>query len=656
MSKNYQLQSIPDISVCRWMLKKMLLIRRFNEYLIPIYPTDVLVTPLHLHIGQEAVPVGLCAHLNHTDTISFSHRSHGPALAKGMQVKYLMAELYGKITGCSRSRGGSMHLVAPELGMHGSSAIVGGGIAIGAGMALASKLSKDDHISVSYFGDGATNTGIFWETLNFSALKEIPLLFVCEHNDLANNMSSKKHMYADLLSISKSFMKTFLMDGTDVLDMYVGMKQAIDYIRTTKKPAFALCKTLRWMNHLGVSYDDINCPPHIRQQNCPIQKFQKILLEKHMIELPDIQTIMNDVDQEILDAEQFAKNSPFPCPNDLMEDAKPLEQSTYLKELDESGDMRIITYQQAIQEATDQAMINDTRVFIIGLDADDPSGMFGSLKKLSCPERVIGTPISENAVCGIAMGAALVGKRPVCIHLRVDFLMPAMDMIVNYMAKWRFMFGGKVHVPLVIRAVIGKGWGCAAQHAQALHAIFAHIPGLKVVMPSLPYTAKGILLAAIKDNDPVIVIEHRRLYNHEGHVPLSMFDIPLGKGILMRKGKSLTIVAASIAVIDAISAIDQYQIDADLIDIRSISPLDMDIISTSVKKTGKLLVIDYAYPFCGLASEICAGVTEKVFSHLIQAPAKITFPNCSVPASGILEKAYYPTSDTIARKAIEMIG
>ncbi|KPA19489.1 acetoin:2,6-dichlorophenolindophenol oxidoreductase subunit alpha [Candidatus Magnetomorum sp. HK-1] len=317
MKKNIQ---IPDQSVCRWMLKKMLLIRRFSEFLIPLYPTDVLVTPLHLHIGQEAVPVGLCAHLERADTISFSHRSHGPALAKGMNIRYLMSELYGKITGCSRSRGGSMHLVEPELGMHGSSAIVGGGIALGAGMALAAKLSAKSNISVAYFGDGATNTGIFWETLNFSALKKIPLLFVCEHNDLANNMPAQKHMFADLLTVSNAFMESFKLDGTDILDTYYGMENAVNYVRTTKKPAFVLCKTRRWMNHLGISYDEVNCPAETRKQHCPIQKLQTIMLSKGFIDKSGIREIINEIDQKIFDADQFAQNSPFPSPDSLMED------------------------------------------------------------------------------------------------------------------------------------------------------------------------------------------------------------------------------------------------------------------------------------------------------------------------------------------------
>ena len=310
---------IPELSLCRWMLKKMILIRRFSEYLIPIYPTDVLVTPLHLHIGQEAVPVGLCAHLNDSDTISFTHRSHGPALAKGLNIKYLMAELYGKVTGCSRSHGGSMHLVDRKKGMHGSSAIVGGGIALGAGMALAAKLSDSQYISISYFGDGATNTGIFWETLNFSALNEIPLLFVCEHNNLSNNMPSKKHMYADLISVSNAFMESFQIDGTDVLKTYFEMEKAVNYLRSKKKPAFVLCKTKRWFNHSGVSYDEINCPTETREKNCPIKKLQNVMISKGVIDKSGIQKIINEIDQQIIEADQFAKNSSFPSPDSLME-------------------------------------------------------------------------------------------------------------------------------------------------------------------------------------------------------------------------------------------------------------------------------------------------------------------------------------------------
>ena len=316
---------------------------------------------------------------------------------------------------------------------------------------------------------------------------------------------------------------------------------------------------------------------------------------------------------------------------------------------------RIISFKDAIREATDQAMVRDPRVFAIGLDADDKFGVFGSMMNMTHPERVIGTPISENAMTGVALGAALSGMRPIYIHLRVDFMMLSMDQIVNYIAKWRYMTQGQVKVPIVIRAVIGRGWGCGAQHSGTLHSFFAHVPGLKVVMPSNPYDVKGLLLAAVKDDWPVIFLEHRWLYKNTAHVPEEMYTIPFGKGELIHKGNKLTVVATSIAAIDALNACKQAKLDVDLIDPRTLKPLDEEIILQSVKKTGRLLVIDYDFPFCGFASEVCAMVAEKGFNYLKGPVQRMTFPECSMPASGILEKAFYPSTEKIASRIQEIL-
>jgi acetoin:2,6-dichlorophenolindophenol oxidoreductase subunit beta len=316
---------------------------------------------------------------------------------------------------------------------------------------------------------------------------------------------------------------------------------------------------------------------------------------------------------------------------------------------------RILSYKDAIREAIDQAMVYDPRVFVIGLDADDKFGAFGTLLNMTHPERVIGTPISENAMTGVALGAALSGMRPVYVHLRVDFMVLTMDQIVNYIAKWRYMTQGQVKVPLVIRAVIGRGWGCGAQHSQTLSSFFAHVPGLKVVMPATPYDAKGLLLAAIKDDYPVIFIEHRWLYKNTGGVPQELYTVPLGKGQILRSGNGLTVVASSIAAIDTLNGCEKYNLDVEIIDPRTLKPLDEEMILDSVKKTGRLLVVDYDYPVCGFAAEVCALVAEKGF-HSLKAPVqRLTFPECSMPASGILERAYYPNPDKIAARVKEML-
>jgi acetoin:2,6-dichlorophenolindophenol oxidoreductase subunit beta len=317
---------------------------------------------------------------------------------------------------------------------------------------------------------------------------------------------------------------------------------------------------------------------------------------------------------------------------------------------------RVISFKDAIREAIDQAMIHDPRVFAIGLDADDKFGVFGSMLNLTHPERIIGTPIAENAVTGVALGAALNGLRPICIHLRVDFLLLAMDQLVNYIANWRYMTRGKVKVPLVIRAVIGRGWGCGAQHSHTLGGFFAHIPGLKVIMPSDPYEVKGLFLAAIKDDWPVVFIEHRWLYKNTGPVPEEMYVLPLGKGRVVHAGHKLTVVATSLAVPDTLNAIARHNLDVEVIDPRCLKPLDEELILASVRKTGRLLVVDYDFPACGFAAEVCALVAEKAASHLKRPVQRLTFPDCPMPASGVLEKVYYPNPDTIAARIQSMLN
>jgi len=300
-----------------YLLKKMREIRQFQERIVALYPTDVMVTPVHLHIGQEAVPVGICANLSKEDTISFTHRSHGPALAKGMDMKRLMAELYGRTTGCSKGRGGSMHVIDVENGMFGSSSIVGGGIAVGVGSGLAIKLKNENRIAVSYFGDGATDCGAFWESINFAALREIPVLFVCENNNLSNTMKKTDHMFADISRVAKEFMPSFQADGTDVLEVFYKGREAVQYIRNMRRPAFIECLTHRWMKHQGVDRDDVPYNQVDTSEVCPIRRLEMYLLENRLAVSGEIAALVADIERKIDEAVDFAVNSPFPYPEDL---------------------------------------------------------------------------------------------------------------------------------------------------------------------------------------------------------------------------------------------------------------------------------------------------------------------------------------------------
>jgi len=324
-------------------------------------------------------------------------------------------------------------------------------------------------------------------------------------------------------------------------------------------------------------------------------------------------------------------------------------------------DVRKLTFPEAIREGLDQALAKDKHVFVMGQGVDDPLGMFGTtlnLDKKYGRDRVFDTPLSENALTGIAIGAALVGMRPVYMHNRPDFLLLAMDQIVNHAAKLSYMFGGKAKVPLVIMAVIGRGWGSAAQHSQALHGLFMHIPGLKLVMPSTAYDAKGLLTTSIADNNPVIFIKHRWLFKHSGYVPEQLYSVPFGKGVVRRKGKDVTIVGISYMVIEALRAAEKLQengYDVEIIDPRTLKPLDESIILNSVRKTGRLIIADTDWVTGGVGSEIAAIVAEKAFGYLKAPIKRVGWPDVPTPSSYVLEEEFYPGVEEIINTTKDIV-
>lgn len=322
---------------------------------------------------------------------------------------------------------------------------------------------------------------------------------------------------------------------------------------------------------------------------------------------------------------------------------------------DNGLDGRRITYAAATREALAQALSLDERVFVMGQGVDDPSGMFGASRGLHLEfgsERVFDTPLAETALTGVAVGAALAGMRPVYMHNRPDFLYLALDQLANHAAKWRFMFGGAApSVPLVIWACIGRGWGSAAQHSQALQGIFQHIPGLKLVMPSTSHDAKGMMLAAIKDDNPVVIIDHRFNFKNKGIVLEDPYLVPLGKGIVRRPGRDVTVAAFSHLVADAYLAAEELAredgIEVEVIDPRSISPLDEELILGSLARTGRLVVADTGWKTGGVTAEVAALAAEKGFASLKAPVARVACPDLPTPAGYTLEAAYYVGKDHI---------
>ncbi len=325
--------------------------------------------------------------------------------------------------------------------------------------------------------------------------------------------------------------------------------------------------------------------------------------------------------------------------------------------------MRQLKFSQAISEGTVQAMERDPHIFMTGIAVDYPSGIFGSTveaTKRFGPERVFDAPAMENAITGIAVGAALVGKRPIIVHPRNDFMFLSFDMLLNMAAKWRYMFGGNAgRATIVVRAVIGKGWGQGASHSQSLQAPLAHFPGLAVVMPATPRDAKGFMLSALQHTGPVVILEHRTLYDTVGDVPEDPILTPIGKASVAREGTDITIVATSFMVLEALSAAEElakHNINAEIIDLRSIRPLDEATILESVKKTGRLVVADTSWELCGITSEVAALAVEKAFTYLKAPVRRIALANCPSPVSHPLETAFYPTAKTIADVSLALMG
>ena len=323
---------------------------------------------------------------------------------------------------------------------------------------------------------------------------------------------------------------------------------------------------------------------------------------------------------------------------------------------------RVLNYAQAILEATDQCMTQDPAVYIMGLGVTDPKGVFGTtlgLKEKHGEKRVMDMPVAENGMTGIAIGSSLVGLRPIITHQRIDFMLLSFDQIINNAAKWHYMFGGKMKVPMVIRLLIGRGWGQGPQHSQSLQAMFAHVPGLKVVMPTTPYDAKGLLVAAIKDNNPVIYIEHRWLHNIIGAVPEEAYEVPIGQAKIVKEGTDVTIVSISYMTLEAMKAADILGNDgirAEIIDLRSVKPIDEETILASVRKTGRLIVVDSAWRSVCVPTEIITLVTEKVFNSLKIAPVRIMLPDIPTPTSHALAQQYYPRAIHIINAARKTMG
>jgi pyruvate/2-oxoglutarate/acetoin dehydrogenase E1 component/TPP-dependent pyruvate/acetoin dehydrogenase alpha subunit len=656
--------------------ESMLLIRKFEEKIAEIYHTDAIKSPVHLSIGQEAVAVGVCDALAEDDIVSNTYRCHATHIAKGGDLNKMMAELYGKKDGCAGGKAGSMHLIEIERGIMGASAVVGTTIPVAVGYAMAlkreAKKTGKQRVVVSFFGDGATEEGAFSESINFAALHKLPIIFLCENNKLAIHNPIERRWPTDKICerIATYGVKTHRIVDGDVFKIREVTEKSLAEIKNNPQsgPIFIECFTYRYKEHVGPTED-------LNEDYRDLGEYKK-WLENDQIEVlgkslsdGEKEKISKKLDKQIADSIAFSEASKFPGEKELFENVlaprgnhPPLEGGSKkaAQQSDSGRGQKLIRYVDAIAEACIQEMERDEKVFVFGLDVDDHKKIQGStagIEKFG-EDRLFGTPLSEDAMTGVAVGAAMYGLRPIHVHIRMDFMTLAANQLINMAAKAHYMYNGTVSVPLVVRTMIGRSWGQGAQHSQALHAMFAHIPGMRVVAPSNAHDAKGCMIAAIRDNNPVIFMEHRLLCNSKSYVPTDAFEMEIGKGRVVKEGKDITVVAISHMAIEATRAahhLESVGVAAEVIDPIWINPLDIDLIKKSVAKTGKILVVDNGWVEFGVSAEIIAKICEAFPDKKIQI-ARMGFAPTTCPTTKSLEDLFYPNSKTISDKICEMLG
>jgi 2-oxoisovalerate dehydrogenase E1 component len=597
--------------------------------------------------------------LTHDDAVFSTHRGHGHALAKGMPPRELMAELFGRATGCSRGRGGSMHLFSPGIGMMGTSGIVGPCILQACGGGYSSKLLKNGRVGVAFFGDGAVNNGAFHEGLNMASIWKLPALFICENNQFATEVPFSYSSGSPAVGARATSygIAGVTIDGNDVLAIHAAAQQAVQRARSGQGPTLIECRTYRTRAHAeGMGDFTYRTREDVAQwkERCPIKSFRQRLIEEFSVPSDQIAKLEAEITALVAEARQFAESSPWPDGNTATNHVYSVPRLAPRVQAVPPGD-RIISYTQATHEALASEMAKNPKIFVMGEGIGKRGGNFmttaGLYDKFG-PERLCDTPICERGFVGLACGAAMTGTRPVIDFMFADFIMDSIGEVVNQIAKMQYMSSGRLKMPVLLRGCIGIGHSAATHHSGSYHALYGAVPGLRVAVPASPYDAKGLFLRALRSDDPVMFLEHRELMNMKGPVPAEDYEIEFGQASVVRPGNDVTVVALARMVPLTLSLCDELAksgISVELIDPRTVSPLDTDTILASVARTGRLLIVEETPAAFGFGAEIAARVVEAGFDDLDAPIKRLNGAFAPTPYSPPLEAAMVPSAQSIAQ-------
>jgi 2-oxoisovalerate dehydrogenase E1 component len=683
------------------MLYQLLLIRAFEQWLVD---NETLVHgPLHSSIGQEAVAVGAVAALQRQDQIASTHRAHHHVLARvvasaahdagnfspagdqptpaGIRDVILktLAEILGLRYGFAGGRGGSMHLGSIDNGVLGTSAIVGGGIPMTTGAAFTFAQRGTGGVALAFFGDGASSIGALHEAMAMSRVMALPMIFLVENNlySVATTVAETVGFPDIAIRASGHDMPGIIVDGMDPLAVRAAVARARSHAAAGHGPVLIEAKTYRYLHQSGrlpgsdyrYRTKDEESQWHERD---PLDHFPAALREAGLLEDTDIEVICARVDADLASAIAILvetegdglriRDDAWPEPSDAVRGVRAAKvDDTGVVEPEASGE--IVTYQQAISLVHDRAMQRDPDVFVIGEEVGHlRGGAYGTTRHVcrNYPERVFSAPISENGFSGLALGAAVMGMRPIVELMFPDFALEAADQLFNHVPKTRHMFGGDLDVPLVVRTRTAQGRGFGPQHSCDPAALFAMFPGWRIIAPSTPADYVGLFNSAITGQDPVLIIEHYRLWTMEGAIPDLDARIPVGSGRIVRPGSDVTVVTWSHPVHRAIAVAEDLAregIDAEVIDLRTIDShgLDWDLVSESVRRTGAVAIVEDATESHALAPRIAQGIHERHFADL-RAPVRVvTGRDVPTPVSRVLEE-YVLLSDSDIAAAVRALG
>jgi len=710
-----------------FLYKQMQYIRAFESTIIKLRSGELVPFEgykfsgaTHLSIGQEGSAAGANAALRGDDYITSSHRGHGHGIAKesyalrSMSKKQLkafiegvtykstkkdlldqaldvhiyrtMTEFMGKEEGYCRGRGGGMHIADFNVGHLGANAIVGGSLPMATGAGMSMNFQGIDRVTLCFFGDGATNNGVFCESLNMACMpqfdKGAPVIFYIENNQFGMTGRSRDEITAIDYIARRGFaynevgMHAEVVNGMNPLAVQDAVKRAAEICRKGEGPVLLEAMTYRYMGHSLSDQNRYRNEEEINAWKCEdaIGGFKQEMIKAGIAEADELEKIEQEIYADMEEITIASAKSAFPDPSTILEglysdtttDDVPAKFKTtkYNKELvtDARDGKGRMPYRKAVVEAMTEEMIRDKRVVFYGEDIAEHGGAFAAtlgLVETFGRDRVFNAPISEAAICGSAVGMAMTGMRPVIELMYVDFILMSMDQLGNQAAKNKYMFGGKAKVPMVCRTAIGGGKGYAGQHSQSLEAIATQIPGLKVVAPSTPADAKGLLKTAIRDDNPVIFLEHQLLYGDRDVVPTGDVTVPFGKAAVRKEGTDVTIMAysymAKIAQETAV-LLEEKGVSAEVIDIRSLIPLDTDTIVESIKKTNYAAVLSQA-PGTGCYGEhIAFEIQQKAFDYLDAPVELIASYECPPPMAPTLEKEFMPNAEKATARILAMLG